>query len=256
MTTVTDYTRFAADYELRPPYIDRAITAALRAATATPGSRACDLGAGTGRLARLLAHDGLDVDAVEPTAAMRKQGIAHTADLLDVTWYDATAEDTGRPSNAYSLVTFGSSFNVVDQPAALRETARLLTAGGYFACCWNHFDLDDPLQIAVEQLIRDRLPSWPTGIVGADPTAVLEQSGLFAAPVHLSAHTVHVGPASTWAAAWRSHWTLQQHAGDAFDAIVAEIDALVRATAGDTVRTAYSTRVWIAQLSPTADTHA
>jgi SAM-dependent methyltransferase len=247
--SITDYSAYAAAYERRPAYAPQAISDALQLAGIRAGDRVCDVGAGTGRLTRLFAAHGLVVDAVEPTDAMREVGKEQTAGLPDVAWHVGSAQDTGRPSQAYRLVSFGSSFNVVPQDAALAETARILAADGWLLCCWHHIALDDPLQRRIEDLIKRRVPGWSSGIVGTDPTAIIAASSRFGPVSHVAVETVHVGDTATWCAAWSSHMTLDQAAGDDFPAVVDEIEQLVRREAGEQVRVPYTTRVWFAPLA-------
>ena len=248
MTAVKhDYTKYAQTYAFRPDYAPQVLSAFLRVAGATPGDRACDIGAGSGHLSIPLLRYGLEVDAVEPNDAMRALGRRRAADLPGVSWSDGTGEHTGRPSGHYRLVTFGSSFDRTDQPAALREAARLLVPGGHFMCCWNHRDFTDPLQQEIEELIRDRIPGYVYGLRRTDPTGVIAASGLFTDVVHLSGTVVHEVDSSRWCAAWRSHMTLGDQAGDAFDGIVDGITELVRTRAGDRVRVPYVTRAWVAR---------
>lgn len=72
------------------------------------------------------------------------------------------------------MVSFGSSFNVVERPAALREVKRIAVARGWFACRWNHRDLDDPLQKEVEATIVSLVPGYGYGVRREDQTAVIE----------------------------------------------------------------------------------
>ena len=46
---------------------------------------------------------------------------------------------------SYHMTTFGSSFNVCDRQKALLESKRILVKEGWFACMWNHRDLEDPI---------------------------------------------------------------------------------------------------------------
>ena len=48
--------------------------------------------------------------------------------------------------------------------------------------------------------------------------------------------------------AWRSHATLQRQAGDAFAAIVDDIEDMLKATGAAEIVVPYTTRVWIARL--------
>ena len=147
-----DYSELANSYHARPAYADDAIEAIVSRAAA---GKVCDIGAGTGHLTVALLDRGLTVDAVEPNPQMRQIGIERTEDR-GVTWRAATAESTGLAGGAYSLVTFGSSFNVVDRQAALAEAARLLNPDGVFACLWNCLLYTSP---SPRDRTRSRMPS-------------------------------------------------------------------------------------------------
>lgn len=250
MTTVQiDYSKYAATYEHRADYAPQVLAAVLRVTGATPGDLTCDIGAGPGHMTIPLLEHGLEVHAVEPTPAMREVGVRRTARFTGVSWFDGVGERSGRPSSAYRLVTFGSSFDRTDQPAALRETARLLRPGGHFGCLWNHRDLTDPLQQDIEGLIHDRIPEYSYGLRRTDPSGVIAASGLFEDVVHLSGTVIHDVAATHWCDAWRAHVTLGEQAGDRIDEIVGEITELVRARCGDRVRVPYVTRAWVARVA-------
>ena len=121
-----------------------------------------DVGAGSAHLTKLLVARGCNVAAVEPNDAMRAVGMRVTANK-PVQWHVGTGEATGQPDNAFDAVTFGSSFNTTDRPEALRETQRILRPNGWFACLWNHRDLNHSLQAEVERLHQEphrRLRLW------------------------------------------------------------------------------------------------
>jgi SAM-dependent methyltransferase len=250
MTTTTqfDYSPYAADYASRPDYVPNVISATLSIAGVGPDDIVCDVGAGSAHLTIPLLEHGLRVDAVEPTSAMREVGERRTLGMGNVQWYEGFGEDTSRPANRYSLVTFGSSFDRTDRSRALRETARILRPGGFFACCWNHRDLDEPLQAKVEALIHERVPGYDYGTRRADQSAVIDESGLFEPAVFLSGKTTHRVVTGVWCDAWSSHSTLGQQAGSQFDEVVDAIRNLVTAEVGDFIDVPYVTRVWVAKL--------
>lgn len=244
-----DYTSLAQSYEGRPPYAEAVIDDLMSTAGVAAGDRVCDIGAGTGHLSVHLVGHGLMVDAVEPNDAMRDVGRERLADA-PVDWFEARAEETGRPDRAYPLVTFGSSFNVVERGRALAEVARILQRPGWVALLWNHRDLDtDPLQTAIEAVIESRIPGYDYGYRRSDPSADLEASGLFHAPRRVEATVRHEVDADEWVEGWHSHATLARQAGDQLERIIDEIGALVaQAQDGRRLAVPYTTRCWVAEV--------
>jgi SAM-dependent methyltransferase len=165
----------AADvYErARPSYPQEAIDWLLAEAGIGPESTVLDLGAGTGKLTRLLLPSGARVVAVEPVPEMR----AHIdgAEVLD-----GTAEAIPLPAGSADLVAVAQAFHWFDHDRALPEIHRVLRPGGNLALVWNMRDLDDPLQRGVEDLLEPIRSYQPAQMAGAwrEP---LERSPLFGA---------------------------------------------------------------------------
>lgn len=238
-----DYTELAAYYDKRADYSAKALDRLYATTRMASGARVADIGAGTGKLAVPLARRGLVVFAVEPNAAMRGFGIRNSHGLR-VRWIDGTGEHTGLPTSAFQLATFGSSFNVVDQQRALVEAARILTSEGWFACMWNHRDLDDDLQAEVEAIIREELPEYNYGARRQDPTPIIGASGLFEPVEAVEERFVVKVPPTDYVKAWRSHATLQRQAGARFSVIIARIEQALGSK--DSLSVPYFTRLWLA----------
>lgn len=249
MKTEWDYTTLADAYLKRPDYADAAIDAMLSIAGAEKGDSFCDVGAGVAHLTLMLAARGLNVTAVEPNDAMRANGIKRTASLPNVRWHEGTGEHTGQTTQAFDMVTFGSSFNVCDRPLALKETARILKPRGWFACMWNHRQLGDPIQAQIEAIIKERVAGYGYGTRREDQTAVIDASGLFGPVVHLDSRVSHEQTIAECVEAWRSHATLERQAGDAFAAVVAAIETYLVSLKVETIQIPYSTNIWVAQLA-------
>lgn len=179
---------------------------------------------------------------------MRTLGEQQTRDFQNVTWYEGTGEATGRPAHHYHLVTFGSSFNVTDRSQALQETQRILIPGGWFACLWNHRDLQDPLQAGIEALIRAQIPNYSYGTRREDQREFLEQSGYFEAVFELSGRVVHQQSLADCLTAWRSHATLARQAGERFEAILSAIETYLQEKAPAGLRIPYTTRIWFGRF--------
>ncbi|MCX2543612.1 methyltransferase domain-containing protein [Pseudomonas sp. 91RF] len=248
MKTEWDYTTLADAYLKRPDYADAAIDAMLSIAGAEQGDKFCDVGAGVAHLTLMLAARGLDVTAVEPNDAMRANGIKRTAELANVKWHEGTGEVTGQATQAFDMVTFGSSFNVCDRQQALKETARILKPRGWFACMWNHRNLEDPIQARIEAIIKERVPGYGYGTRREDQTAVIDASELFGPVVHLDARVIHEQSIEECLEAWRSHATLERQAGANFHEVISAIDDYLKGLKTPSIQIPYSTNIWVAQL--------
>ena len=246
MKTEWDYTELAPHYLNRPDYAVEAVVRFCDLAELRQDAAVCDVGAGSAHLTKLLVARGCNVVAVEPNDAMRAVGMRVTANK-PVQWHVGTGEATGQQANAFDAVTFGSSFNTTDRPEALRETNRILRSNGWFACLWNHRDLNHSLQSEVEDYIKSRIDGYGYGTRREDQTKVIRESNLFDEPIFIEASYVARVPAETYVEAWRSHGTLQRQAGEAFAGIIGGIEAITAAH-GKVLGVGYTTRLWAAQL--------
>ena len=249
MITEWDYTDLAKAYLKRPDYSDVAIDRMIDLVGVKPGDKACDVGAGTAHLTLMLAKRHLDVVSVEPNNEMRKHGKIRTKELLNVVWREAIGEDTGQPDNTFDIVTFGSSFSVTDRPKTMREVARILKENGWLAVMWNHRDLDDPIQSAIENIIRDAIPQFEYGTRREDQTGIINKSGLFGEVTKIQASVIHQQKIGDVIEAWRSHGTLHRQAGEKFDEIIYSIQNMLKGLDKDPIEIPYTTRIWIAQLN-------
>jgi ubiquinone/menaquinone biosynthesis C-methylase UbiE len=249
MKTEWDYTALADAYLKRPDYSDAAIDAMLAISHAEPGDRFCDVGAGAAHLTLMLAERGLDVIAVEPNDAMRANGVKRAEAFGNVRWHEGTGEQTGQESKAFDMVTFGSSFNVCDRLLALTEAGRILKPGGWFACMWNHRQLDDQVQSNIETIIKELVIGYGYGTRREDQTAVIEASQLFGPVIHINSRVVHEQTVAECVEAWRSHATLKRQAGERFEQVVTAIEDYLLGLKTSIVRIPYSTNIWMAQLA-------
>jgi SAM-dependent methyltransferase len=129
----------------RPSYPDDAVSWLVERTGIGPGSTVLDVGAGTGKLTRLLVPSGARVIAVEPVAEMRA--------LIESEALDGTAEALPVGDASADLVTVAQAFHWFDFEPALAEIHRVLRPGGHLALVWNSRDLADPLQRSVEDLL-------------------------------------------------------------------------------------------------------
>lgn len=248
MKTEWDYTELAEAYLKRPDYAQEAIDRMFEIAGMKKGGRACDIGAGAAHLTLKLAEYGLNVCAVEPNDAMRANGISRTLAFETVQWSEGVGEHTGMESGVFDLVTFGSSFNVCNRQEALQEAARILKENGWFACMWNHRDLDDPLQKEIEDILKKEIADYNYGTRREDQTEVIDQSGLFGEVVYVEGTVLHEILAEDFIIGWKSHGTVQRQSKDKFDVINEEIRKVVEAKDMEYIKVPYTTRIWMAQV--------
>lgn len=242
-----DYTSLAQAYLKRPDYAQCAIDDMLKEANIEAGDYACDVGAGAAHLTLMLARAGLIVYAVEPNDAMRANGINKTQEYGNVTWSEGVGESTGMEDDRFNIVTFGSSFNVCDRPKALLETARILKKGGFFACMWNHRDLNDSLQSSIEEIIKSHIPDYSYGSRREDQTAVIDESGLFNEVKYIEGTVNHSILAEDFIEGWKSHGTVYRQSPNIFEAINSDIRTAVEKVGQKYIDIPYTTRIWMAQ---------
>ena len=131
-----------------------------------------DVGAGTGHLARVLAHAGHRVVAVEPNDEMRAAAADPADAALDaadaaasvdaaadaalaVSWVAGSAEQMPLPPASFDLWTAGQAFHWFDPERAGIEARRVLRPAGTSAVAlvWNHLDVDDASARALRRLL-------------------------------------------------------------------------------------------------------
>jgi SAM-dependent methyltransferase len=146
-----------------------------------------DLGAGTGKLTRLLVERYTVVHAVEPLAGMRAI-LARNVPRADV--IPGNAERIPLDDGSVDAVFVAEAFHWFDSKAAVLEIARVLRARGTLIIAFNEWlepwRLPDAAHIAIEERAARVPPAgapkvasgeWMQGFEGA-PFAALEERSL------------------------------------------------------------------------------
>lgn len=172
----------AAAYERsRPDYPQEAVDALAAAVGIGPGTTVVDLGAGTGKLTRLLVPTGARVVAVEPLAGMRAElaRLVAEAEVLD-----GTAHAMPVPDGSADAVVAAQAFHWFADDDALAEVHRVLRPGGGLGLVWNVRDVSVPWvarltalldPYATDDVPRHRRDDWRRVLETTDRFTPLEE---------------------------------------------------------------------------------
>jgi MOSC domain-containing protein YiiM/SAM-dependent methyltransferase len=136
----------------RPGYPAEAVDAVVRFLGLAPGRAVLDLGAGTGKLTRLLVPTGARVIAVEPVAGMAARLRATTpgAELLE-----GTAEAIPLPNGSVVGVVVAQAFHWFDLAPALSEAHRVVEPDGGLVLVYNKRDEGVPWIARLTELLEE-----------------------------------------------------------------------------------------------------
>lgn len=159
----------------RPTYPAAAVAALVDRLDLRPGRTVLDLGAGTGKMTRLLAATGARVLALEPVEGMR----AHLREAVPgAELVDGTAEAIGLPNGSVDAVVAAQAFHWFTAVRALSEIHRVLRPGGILALAWNFRDESVPWVARLGELLHPLAAATPQARTHAWRRA-LARDGLF-----------------------------------------------------------------------------
>ena len=145
--------RWHADYEHgRPSYPPTA----ARVPGLPRSAAVLELGAGTGKLTRLLVDEFAHVLAIEPDPEMRRWFVARCplAELLG-----GTAEQIPLADMSVDGVFVAEAFHWFAHERALAEFARVLRPSGALVLMWNR--PSGPIEPSITEVERLLEPHWP-----------------------------------------------------------------------------------------------
>lgn len=254
-----DFTQVAKHYHNRPAYSEFLLEK-LIACINDKKERLADLqlvevGAGTGKLTRMLADFGLKVLAIEPNDAMRKEGMDYTKDT-NIHWQKGSGEDTGLPANFADWVIMASSFHWTDPRKSLPEFARILKKthahnGHYFTAIWNPRHITEgSIFYEIEEEIKTIVPELKRVSSGKQNTkdweSVLVSTGDFKECFFMECDYDEIMSKERYIGAWRSVNDIQAQAGELrWNKILAMIEDKISGM--DTIKIPYKIRAWTAK---------
>ncbi|HJV05058.1 MAG TPA: class I SAM-dependent methyltransferase [Actinomycetota bacterium] len=125
----------AEEYERsRPSYPEEAVDRLVQELEITRDCLVLDLGAGTGKLTRLLAPTGARLVALDPVEAMRRACAKLVPEAMVL---GGVAEALPFHDATFDGVVAGQAFHWFDGPRALAEIHRVLKPSGRLGLIWN-----------------------------------------------------------------------------------------------------------------------
>ncbi len=135
----------------RPGYPPGAVAAIVSSLGLGPDRALLELGAGTGKLTRLLEPSGARILALEPLEAMRAK-LLEAAPGVEIV--GGTAESIDLPAGSVDAIVVAQAFHWFDAIRALSEMHRVLRPGGRVALAWNRRDESVPWVRAMGEAIH------------------------------------------------------------------------------------------------------
>ncbi|HWS52239.1 MAG TPA: class I SAM-dependent methyltransferase [Microbacterium sp.] len=166
----------ASNYQQsRPPYPPELWATLRERGLLHPGTRALDIGAGTGQATGPMLAAGLHVTAVEPGARLAAL-LAEAFPAAEV--IVGRAEDLELRAASFDLVVAATSIHWMDLDILLPKIARLLKPTGRLLVWRNVFGdtaVATPFRERIEEIVRDRESPARPGPDAEDATATAAQ---------------------------------------------------------------------------------
>jgi ubiquinone/menaquinone biosynthesis C-methylase UbiE len=156
----TGFERASDAYERgRPDYPQAAIDHLRHALALHRDASVLDLGAGTGKLTKLLLGSAARIIAVEPVAAMRAKlsEVVPQAEVLE-----GTAEAIPLPAASVDAAVVAQAFHWFDAAKALAELHRVLKPKGRLAIVWNVRDTSEEWVDQLTQIMEPHQGTTPS----------------------------------------------------------------------------------------------
>ena len=248
--TKWDYSNLAKHYDLRADYSEKLIKKILRNINCRPNYPVADIGAGTGKLTKLLAKYNLIVSAIEPNKNMSFYGKQNTKIYKNVNWSTGTGENTDLKSNSVYCTFFGSSFNTVNYKKTFNEIKRVLIDKGFFCCMWNHRYLKNIHQKEIEKIIKFHIPNYQYGDRRIDYTKIIIREKSFTDVRKITQRFYTKIKKNDFINAWKSHGTLLRNCKNTnqFNKIIKSITIYVNSLKKSYVEVPYDNVAYIARL--------
>ncbi len=217
-----DFTKLAKQYINRPAYSEMLLKSILKTINYNEKKNdflVVEVGAGTGKLTKMLLEMNLKVIAVEPNDAMRDEGIKYTSGFENVTWVKGSGELTNVDSGVADWVIMASSFHWTDPNKSLPEFSRLLKEQGNFTAIWNPRNIQaSEFHTNIENEIKTIVPELSRVSSGSQSAKqweyILTSTGHFQDCLFMETDHLEIMTKERYLGAWHSVNDIQAQAGE------------------------------------------
>lgn len=243
-----NYSRIAHHYDFRAPYPYEFINSVLiRLKQDNQIRTVCDVGAGTGNLTEILGRLGFCVDAVELSQKMLDIGKLKTEIYKNINWIKTDYVEYSNKCSKYDLLTFGSSFNIIYEYSGLMPILKSLRKNGYIFIIFNYRDLDSPIQILNNNILKKFLHKYESGIRTQDFKKLLSNSKAFNEIKFIKYRFSFVVNVNDYINGLKSHMTLIHQLNDKFKPFLNELKIRLIETFGDEINIPFTSKIWTAK---------
>ena len=159
------FNEVAAEYDRwRPGYVPELYQDLFDYARVGPGSRALEVGIGTGLATEPVLKTGCQLTAVEIGDKLARYAAGKFRAHPNFEVVNAAFEDSPGPDGAFDLIYSASAFHWIPEEIGYPKVLRLLKPGGAFARFGNHAGEDkgnEALHRAVQRVYDKYLPGVP-----------------------------------------------------------------------------------------------
>jgi ubiquinone/menaquinone biosynthesis C-methylase UbiE len=249
-----DFTDLAKNYINRPDYSNLIMQSLLKIVDfpiKKNNFKVADVGAGTGKMTKVLLELGLNVDAVEPNSEMRKEGVNYTKDY-NIIWTEGSGEKTNLKSDSYDWAIMASSFHWTDHKKSLPEFYRILKPDSYFTIIWNPRNIEkSPIHLEIEEIIYRNLPSLKRVSSGGKSHTknwedILIETGHFKDVIFTEVEHNEIMSIERYMGIWKSVNDIRAQAGEVlFNKILIDIESKINYL--KEINVPYKMRSWTAK---------
>ena len=241
-----DYSNLAKYYDYRADYNSKLLLRLFK--KRKKNIKILEIGAGTGKLTKILIKHFDFVYAIEPNNNMISIGKKNLKNFSHkIKWIKENAENINFKKNFFDLIIFGSSFNVIKSNKIFNKIKKNLKPRGEVFIVWNNRSFKNKYQFDIEKIIKMNIPKFNYGLRRSDPKKILIDSKIFS---KISYHKIkfnHKFLKKDFISGWKSHGTLYKQAKNKlFNIILEKIKKYVNSTSKSKyIIVPYFTNIWI-----------